>query len=90
MPAMQARTKLKRLRCKMRTVQMLTRRGFLRTESATMRLPGATPSQSAPQERATLATARGCCPSAALRSDATWPLGVSDVDLLPGGDPLGP
>ena len=45
---------------------------------------------SAPQERATLATARGCCPSAALRSDATWPLGVADADLLPGGDPLGP
>ena len=52
---MQARIKRKRLRCKVRTVQMLTRRGFLRTEPATMRSAGATPSQSA-QERATLAT----------------------------------
>ena len=53
-------------------------------------LPPQERATSAPQERATLATARGCRPSAALRSDTTWPLGVSDAVRLPGGDPLGP
>ena len=55
-------------------------------------LPPQERATSAPQERATLATARGCRPSAALRSDATLPLGVSDAVSvkLRGGDPLGP
>ena len=53
-------------------------------------LPPQERATSAPQERATLATARGCRPSAALRSDATWPLDVADAVMLQGGDPLGP